>query len=207
VAQLAQASTEADDRFAEMIPPPPKVLFWLPGDSELGFHEPSERYNRHPWYGESIDALRSTLRRRRVDIPVTGEDRVCYDLSEDARVIGRSVPWPEAQARADEIVRVFDEWDAARGRALELSGHPAADEAHIAERIRNDRIRRKIVAFPAKTLADLLIKAQVVASYYEGLEGVDAELAQQLEFAGPRDEALTVSIIRDLVRLGSPAQV
>jgi hypothetical protein len=76
-------------------------------------------------------------------------------------------PWPEAQARADEIVAAWDRHTAAHD-ALEASlGYDAAEEAYYDAVRAREAIGATIAAERATTLAGLRIRAAIVAARYE----------------------------------------
>lgn len=100
-------------------------------------------------------------------------------------------PWPEAQARADEIVAAWDAREAEIARRNEVSGFDAAKEAWEARDAALDIIEDEIAAAEAHTVTGLTIKARLAASWDErGYRATDT---------------LTTGIIAGLIALDTSA--
>ncbi|MBM0206897.1 hypothetical protein JNW90_30760 [Micromonospora sp. STR1s_5] len=112
-------------------------------------------------------------------------------------------PWPEAQARADEIVTAWDAWNAEVRRRRHASGRTAADEAHDQAMRAYQDARTALMLTPARTISGVMAKAAVVMSMYE-----DSEEDFEDEM---RDEnttfnfQLSLSLARDLHALAGGA--
>lgn len=104
------------------------------------------------------------------------------------------VPWPEAQARIDEIVAAWDAWHAEQDRVLDEAGvtdaRAVADEAGDVAAA----IARQATALPARTLAGVWVKVRIAAFY-----GVADPTASPAE--GYTGEAALRSLYRDAPRL------
>lgn len=137
-------------------------------------------------YGRvNVAYLRRYPQRRRVESTRGGVLKVTYE------------PWPEAQARADEIVAAWDAWKAEEKRREDESGLEAA-------RTKDDIVSghvttcgHAVAAATATTAAGMLRKAGfVVALYTDDRNELDTEIRESTH-----DIAVALSIVRDLVRL------
>jgi predicted secreted Zn-dependent protease len=72
-------------------------------------------------------------------------------------------PWPEAQARADEIVAAWDKYLADMRTAREQSGFEKADEAAREAVAELRELEGQIVRTWAKTPMGMLVKARMAA--------------------------------------------
>ncbi len=111
--------------------------------------------------------------------------------------------WPEAQARADEIVAAWDAWNADVRRRRDASGRTAADEAHDQAMEAYQEARTALMLAPARTMRGAIAKAAIVMGLYE-----DSEEDFEDEM---RDEnttfnfQLSLSLARDLRALAGEA--
>ena len=112
-------------------------------------------------------------------------------------MVVRQEPWPEAQARADEIVAAWDAYEAECDRLRRESGLEAAGERWSAAV--KARLAAAVALFhvPAFTLDDMKAKAAIVLGMYEGIEDYEAEALRD----GSDATLLSASIIRDLANL------
>jgi hypothetical protein len=121
----------------------------------------------------------------------------------DHERIVSSEPWPEAQARADEIVAASKRLTAEKRRRRDVSGFTEATAACDAARERHYASMERIAAVRAKTPRGAALKAAVIAgSYEDDLAEMEAEI--QREDYG-LDVRLALSIARDLSQMaGAP---
>ncbi|MHC2018165.1 hypothetical protein [Methylobacterium sp. CM6247] len=89
------------------------------------------------------------------------------NLPDDATGVVEQHPWPEAQARADEICAAFDRWHADRAAAEKAIGLTDANDQLVALGKELARLDREIAATTATTLAGLRVKVLVAQDYYE----------------------------------------
>ncbi|MRI57696.1 hypothetical protein D8770_27915 [Methylobacterium sp. DB1607] len=176
---------------AIVLPEKPDAIYVAEGDRALGLEAyAKERHDGRRWYiVPPAYSPRHGLRRahfRYVDVPATPLDRL-----PEHSVIARRVPWPEAQARADEIVAAYDGWVAERDRIDVESGLAAANEAADALGEQLSDIEAEIEDAIARTLGGLRVKARMARR--------DLNVGQQI------NEALHESLIRDLLAMGDAA--
>lgn len=174
----------------------PEALAVQLGDDDLGLARLAnhEREGRKWYWVGDLNAdphltPASKLRQPRlltVTRPVCPED----NLPADAQRVVSSKPWPDAQARADEIVAAWDARQAEAARQNAINGYDAAvAHEHACEAALYD-IESEIVAAEAHTVAGLAIKARLV----------NVELERGF---GPSDDLLR-SITATLITLGAP---
>ncbi|MBM0206889.1 hypothetical protein JNW90_30720 [Micromonospora sp. STR1s_5] len=136
--------------------------------------------------------------------PVTIEDGFTEEevaSGNHFRVKHEHAPWPQAQARADEIVAAWDAYQAEERRRREASGYTAADEAHDAAMDAYCAARDAVVLTPATTMQGVIAKAAVVMGIYadaEAMEDFDDSLRRENETF---DFRLSLSLARDLHNL------
>lgn len=106
-------------------------------------------------------------------------------------MIARYVPWPEAQARADEIVSATEAWRAERDRIDVESGLEAANQAADALGEELSDIEAAIEDATARTLDGLRVKARIARR--------DFATSDQI------NEALHEGLIRDILAMGGEA--
>jgi hypothetical protein len=114
-------------------------------------------------------------------------------------------PWPEAQARADEIVKAWDErteiQKRKRGELGITAAEDAIDRAYDALRV----IENAIIAWPASTMVGLFVKLHVVEwCHRDGDDEGDIKF-WDVENGKATDDKTVRSIIQDLRRLRKAA--
>ncbi|CAA2161220.1 hypothetical protein MBRA_06380 [Methylobacterium brachiatum] len=75
------------------------------------------------------------------------------------------VPWPEAQARAKEIVTAWDDWCAAKATVGMRYDRPGLEEAADEAGMAAANLAHAIAALPARTAAGFRVKLRVLKSY------------------------------------------
>lgn len=149
---------------ATPFPKPPEALFVQVGDEAFGFlGVASPHGSGRLWY--SIQAPGAGGRAGRLRGRQT---RIVYEpfpagpaLPGVDEVIGRRVPWPEAQARADAIVAAWDGWKAELDRIYAASGAEAANAEWEALDDARAELDGAIRDTTARTLDGLRVKAQL----------------------------------------------
>lgn len=102
------------------------------------------------------------------------------------------VPYPQAQARADEIVAAYDQWRAECDRAKSESGFAAADEQDTRLYERMWELHDALSSSQPKTLEGVQAKARGSMLRHDLFE-TEEECCS--------DKELALSIVRDIVRL------
>lgn len=145
-------------------PEPSEAVFVQDGDDAFGFL-PLARTRVgdrlwYPGYATSAGIPIERLRRRQtkiVDEPFPEGHR----LHGTHNTIGRRVPWPEAQARADAIVRAWDDYQEAIRETVRTSGLEAANAEWEALDDPRAAIDGAIRDSTAHTIDGLRIKARL----------------------------------------------
>lgn len=110
-------------------------------------------------------------------------------------------PWPEAQARADEIVAAWDARQAEIDRRWKVSGRIDAMNADAAAEQCCEAAIRAVILARVTTPEDVQAKASLMAS----LLGDADELTKVLEHEGEPCDLLALSIVRDILALRGQA--
>jgi hypothetical protein len=141
--ELYRQSEETEERYHAMAPEFPATLTKTEQDWEFGLcarpnHAAAKTYDR-----DLVEQLRRKpiVRGVQQPAPERGENRTRTTLE----------PWPEAQARADEIVAAWDKYLAALRTAREQSGFEKADEAAREAEADLHELEGRIVRTRAKT--------------------------------------------------------
>lgn len=182
----------ACERYNEIKPIAPESLTFTKEDVQLKICVQGDIGSEA--VANDVQRLRQHPRKQMIYVPATPAD----NLPEGAHTVGRLHPWPEAQARADEIIRAFDEHQAADAAARELSGFRATSEAYKSAIEALTSVRAKIVREPATCLPDLLLKAEVVVHCVGGIEEIERDIDHDLSRGRAHDTTVTLSIVRDL---------
>lgn len=189
----------------------PEALYQTKHDLKLGLHhtecagEPDYR-RRFP--GAMVQYLRRTPCIRIVGHrrPATLADGFTQEEVESGvNFIAWSIkePWPEAQARADEIIAAWDAWNAERIRRNEFSGLAAAETAEAEAYHAYKQAGQAVATTRATTMAGAMLKLAVVMSLYESGSEIEDEVddpSNGVTF----DYRLALSIVRDLNALSRP---
>jgi hypothetical protein len=185
--------------------PIPDALYELPTDADLGLGQGHmESKDGRRWYAQAnAERLRRRPRMREQYRDPTEEEcrRSRHKIGVDKIIFHE--PWPEAQARADEIVAAWDWLTAERDARKEASGSFAAERAAAVAKAEREAACAALTKVQAKTLHGLKLKAALVASWFENIEEMDEEIAAQ----GYPVSALALSVLRDLAYGAQPSTV
>ncbi|MCJ2125097.1 hypothetical protein MKL11_21575 [Methylobacterium sp. J-077] len=160
------------DVAAAAIPQRPACLYFRASDHALYLRmhlaRPSELAGMEVT-AEDVAWMRRKPYAREVRRPVRPED----GLPADAHTVVESHPWPEAQARADEIITAWDAWKAecARVRASIEGEETEAEERAEAVEVEILALADRVAEMPATTAEGLRIKLRVSAHYVEEHDG------------------------------------
>ncbi|KAA2241144.1 hypothetical protein F0L46_04925 [Salinarimonas soli] len=179
----------------------PEALRPRENDVALGLPKvTSDRYD-----AGLVRKLRASPRTRDVRTPITDLNR--GNLPHDAHTrVGRE-PWPEAQARVDEIVAASEQYEADKCRLEDALGLTQAETLSNDLEDEATALRAAISALQASTLDGLLVKARAVVHIYGGAADEYVEAVRTILGVGSPggDMGLTHAILRDLVRLAERA--
>ncbi|MDN3572101.1 hypothetical protein [Methylobacterium longum] len=154
------------------------------------------------WYAQgNAEWLRSRPRMREVYRDPTEEEcrRSRYKIGID-RIVEHH-HWPEAQARADEIVAAWDWLTAERNGRKEASGSFAAERAVAAAQAEREAACAALVKVRGRTPRGVQLKAALVASWFATIEDMDGDIAAQ----GCPTYALALSVLRDVAYGAQPS--
>ena len=152
----------------------------------------------------TIEYLRKLPCERRIrhERPATAEDGFTEAELAEGQVIVRyeRQPWPEARARADEIVSAWDEWQSEKQRRRDASGLTAASRAVEGARRAYRKARDELLRIPARTMEGVVAKAACVMECFYADEDGQEQLGEDVEgaFAGL---GLSLTLVRDLYTL------
>jgi hypothetical protein len=110
-------------------------------------------------------------------------------------------PWPEAQARAAEIIAAWDWWQMEGPRRQEESGLAAAQKAEDDVWQACTAVLFEIRDVPATTLADMALKARFIVDEFGGLD----DLLLLIDEPSDWQANIGLSIVRDLYGMGGQA--
>jgi len=185
--------------------PFPDVLRVNPADQEV-FNLPSANDKWHPGYYTTFNLW--DLKRHGVfqviEIPVEEYFRTYREEAEQdfailypkKDVVRKSIPWPEAQQRLDEIVSAIERWKEEDDRIADsLGSEQIEQEIEILQDQQSD-LFDAILSRPAKTLEGLMVKARAVKVIHE---------EDTIEFSESTDVQLAASALNDLLAMAEPA--
>lgn len=161
--KITEAAAQLHD--STVLPARPAALTVRPGDRDLGIDRYANwRGAPTGWYRVEHRTSKTQGLRRRFY-----RDECRIAAAEDAAPTGeeiwRRVPWPEAQARADEIVAAHDNWLAEIEAAYEASGYNAAHRRLDVVLGQQGALERELQATVPRTLAGLAALADFALRY------------------------------------------
>lgn len=181
-------------------PDRPDALRVQPDDRALGVG--SRQANDDYYSGMDVEALRARRRTRRVEYDFdsrTGERWPRGRAPEYVfETLVKAEPWPEAQARADEIVTAYDAYREAERQEEHRSGLTAAEDEADALSAELRRIESAIIAEPARTPRGLAIKAGVLSKTDLSAEDRFNRLAADVRAAAAQEGRASESATMDL---------
>jgi hypothetical protein len=111
----------------------------------------------------------------------------------DDEVLVSVVPWPEAQARVDELIAAIEVWGKAVRKIRHASGYMKAEREFTRIGNKHNDLLDRIAEIDAKSLQGILVKARAVKTIHYD----DAAI----EFGKCTDEVLAASILNELLAL------
>jgi hypothetical protein len=193
-----EATLEAQARYEE--PDLPEALYGQNWDMPYGL--PScvwdEKAGGFVYTADAIERMRGVRQMRRVQRAPTPEEveRSNGAIDPEYDVITFRRPWPEAQARADEIVAAWDWFIAERERQGEISGLTAALQSEKAAFEAWQAAARAVAAARVTTLQGAALKAQAAGLYRDGdVEAIEESIAAARSYA----DKVALSLFRALL--------
>jgi hypothetical protein len=185
--------------YGKSLPEPPKALFARGTDFGLNIPDSARYGDGRLWYGRDdiIEEMRTQPRTRQ------DWSRTTEVVEKDGRTALQcaQAPWPEAQARAEEILAAWDEWQTTKQHTAEAVGLYEAEERKDEAREQVFEAFTAIMDTPATSLAGLLVKAQVALSLSHSVDGFSAYVDEFHENNGHSPETIGLAVLRDLLRL------
>lgn len=201
----------AYSRFQELggNPKMPEALLYREEDRDLGLHNLAGYPNgaeERQYPRSAVVFLKQSPRRKRFETTRPGTLAEGFTQQEiddwQANVLKvHYEPWPEAQARADEIVAAWDGWIAESARRRDVSGATAAKKLHDERHGLFRAAAMRLVRTPARTMEGVRAKVAVIMAIYNG----DHEDLIENWADDATDVALAVSVIADISRMNIPA--
>ncbi len=207
------AYDRAHDAARKQYPALPDVLKARKSDAEFGLPKPNDaKWSNRPMShaGEKegyystfhLTELKQLKPRRSVRVPSdqyiaeyskeTGQEwPALYFKSDDTMIV--SVPWPEAQARIDELIAAIEIWWKARRRIDCEAGLMKVERDNTRYGNREDYLLKKMVKIKATSLQGLLAKATAVKVLHSEED--------EIEFGESTDEVLAASVLNELLAL------
>lgn len=186
-----KACNAASREAQKHMPGRPGTLLYRASDHALYLH----KHYTNPEYldGREItsDDVEWVSRKRHVrDVrrPVRPEDK----LPADAQFVVGQEPWPEAQARADEIVAAWEAWYAERNAVYAAHGLPRLEETADKAGDATAALAERLAAIPARTADGFRLKLRALAFYRHSV------LEPELEDVSDPDQILSHSLWRDV---------
>jgi hypothetical protein len=177
------AMEAAHDRYEATRPPLPEALLQRSSDRGLGLPEAHWDSVGRGW----------------------PEGSPCYFSTfqvEDMEETLKRGDWTgEKRTRAEEIVAAFDVWNEADQAALEASGYEDDSPEKTEVSDRHAEAVWEIAQQPARTMAGLLLKAEVSLSLVDGGGDPETMLTDAAEGEGLSENMVALFIVRDLLAL------
>jgi hypothetical protein len=192
-------------------PPLPDVLrardtdkpFHLPKPNDGRWYKPTSGGNSdQPGYYTNfhLNELKQFRPTRQVEVPMKEYQRDMFDPADlltvlylEDEVFIKVVPWPEAKARADELIAAIEVWRKACRKIDHATGYMKAEREFQRLANQDHALLNKICKIEAKSLQGVLVKARAVKLIH-----VDEDL---IEFGECTDEVLAASILNELLAL------
>ena len=192
----------------------PAVLFATEDDPRLRMPEaggianlPEDSTDRY-YTSPAIRVLRAKPRMREELVwePIREGDTTFYlntRATDGVRECGiyRGLPWPEAQARADEIVAAWDRYESETGAVAAATGYDKTDEVLDPLDDAYVEVVREVIAEPARNVADALLKFEVVRGQQSWLGDFEAGVRERLNTEGLSEDAMALVVVADLLAL------
>ncbi|WP_133239431.1 hypothetical protein [Microvirga sp. KLBC 81] len=191
---IYRASEEAEARYHEMWPDLPSILTKTEQDWEYGLCAHPNHATEATFDADLVEQFRRKPIIRGVQQPAP-ERRL-------NRIKTVLEPWPEAQARADEIVAAWDKYRAADKAAQEQSGFAQAnkDECEVVQALHE--LEERIARTRAHSPQGMLVKAHIAATDPAAIATVD-DLERAIEERLDTVNFIGRSLILDVLHINS----
>jgi hypothetical protein len=197
----------AEDQYPQL----PDVLKSRPEDKQFGLPKPNDGRWYRPIKGGNrnepgyytinhLHELKQFEPSQRKEVPFKQYHRekfgpdapfVFHDLDND--IVVSLVPWPEAQARVDELIAAIEDWRKACRKIDHAVGYMKADREFQRLANQDHNLLKKICKTEAKSLEGILVKVRAVKLIHR-----DDDL---IEFGDATNEVLAASVLNELLAL------
>ena len=206
--EASEVSTRIHRAMDTRYPALPDVLKARDADQRFNLPKPNDGKWYKPVDGGSMDQpgyyttyhlneLKQHRSYQRKEIPIkdyrSGMFSTDVPLLLDGEMVVTVVPWPEAQARVNELIAAIEVWGKAVQKIRHASGWMRAEREFNRIGNKQSDIFDRIAEIDAKTLQGLRVKARAVKLIH-----FDDE---QIEFGRCTDDVLAASILNDLLAL------
>ncbi|WP_404286472.1 hypothetical protein ACD578_15920 [Microvirga sp. RSM25] len=197
VAELDGRVEEAESHFWSIHPQMPQELTVQPHDFALDMPRGENHWRQSADASQQIYNQAAIARLRAKACTRQDWSRVVGDS--ETGVLPGQKPFPEAQARADEIVSAWDAYQASIADARERSGLTAAEQALTENNGSLHNLEERIATTRATTREGKLLKARMAAAASFADGGLQGELEQCLEDRYSAGLPLGLSLILDIL--------
>lgn len=155
---------DLDEKAEEVMPTKPDSLVFREGDNDYRLRDPKNHpaWDGLPVYHDDIEWMRGRTFSHEVWREAREGERAWHG---HGGMLPEIQPYPEAQARAAELVAIWDAWQAERARIGAELGLPAALAASEAAFASTKAIAAQIADVPAHTAEGLRVKVRALDFY------------------------------------------
>jgi hypothetical protein len=182
--RIAEITDRADEEHSARYPMP-DALRVQPGDAELGLPQP--RGNHGERFGYSLSNMQIDSMRKpewdKIEI-IDPPEGLQFAMGGGGEVVRPFTPSPEARARADEIIRAYDEWHPKHHRTPRGMRKYEAQSERLFERLSS--LEARINKTRARTIVGLLGKAKIAS----------------MAAPDPFDDPAVGAFLRDMLAMG-----
>ena len=209
--EASATSTRIHREMENQYPALPEVLKARDADKQFNLPKPNDGKWYRPATGGGMEQpgyyttyhlneLKQCKQYQRKEVPIKeyrwekfGPDAPIAVLHLDSDVVVSMVPWPEAQARVDELIAAIEVWGKAVRQIRHESGYMKAEREFTRIGNKHSNLLDRISEIDAKSLQGILVKARAVKTIHYD----DAAI----EFGECTDEVLAASILNELLAL------
>jgi hypothetical protein len=207
--EASEASSRIHGEMENQYPALPEVLKARETDKQFQLPKPNDGEWYRPVNGGSIcepgyyttcqlNELKQCKPYQRKETPIKEYRRGMFGpdappLFLDDEVLVSVVPWPEAQARVDELIAAIEVWGKAVRKIRHASGYMKAEREYTRIGNKHNDLLNRIAEIDAKSLQGILVKARAVKAIHADEDAI--------EFGRCTDEVLAASILNELLAL------
>lgn len=177
--------------------------FHLPTPNDGKWYRPTKGGNREePGYYVTgqLNELKQFKPTRQVEIPIKEYRRDKFGPNDplavlylEDEVLIKVVPWPEAQARVDQLIEAIEVWRKACRKINHTTGYMKAEREFQRLATKHHNILKKILRIEARSMQGILVKVRAVKLIHADDD--------EIEFGDGTNERLAASILNELLAL------